>query len=502
MPVPCFLGIDVGTTMVNALVADKNGRVIAVDGTEYDYTQPQPGWAEQDAHHWWECIKRVTARVIADLPEPPVALSVATQGDTMLPVDAQNEPMLPARLWMDNRATSQVQRMLEQLPAEKWRQISGSGLAAYAAAASLAWWADEHPQVFAEAAHFCLVQDYLMKRMTGRYMVDAPNASRTLIVDLQSRNWSEPLMAVAGVGTDRLATVAESGTPVGNLTPEAAAELGLPEETLVVLGAHDQTAAAVGCGAVSPGTVMLSAGTAWVLLGAADGAHIEPQGRVQTYCHALPGSTALLTSYAGGSLLRWARDNLSQLPTAETSDYDTMTADAREAETSERDPLVFLPHFYGSTAPIRSANARGALLGLQLNHTRGDVILALMRGVATQTAAGLATMAKTGYHVAEVRMIGGGAQSPFWAQLVADACGRPIRMPDVSEAAAYGAAMLAAVGSGHLSSVHDIADMVTIRQEIDPRRHAVTISRRLHGRYLQALDNVWEQLANYRRKYQ
>jgi sugar (pentulose or hexulose) kinase len=111
-------------------------------------------------------------------------------------------------------------------------------------------------------------------------------------------------------------------------------------------------------------------------------------------------------------------------------------------------------------------------------------------------------MAKTGYHVAEVRMIGGGAQSPFWAQLVADACGRPIRMPDVSEAAAYGAAMLAAVGSGHLSSVHDIADMVTIRQEIDPRRHAVTISRRLHGRYLQALDDVWDQLANYRRKYQ
>jgi|LSQX01.2.fsa_nt_gb xylulokinase len=499
---PYFLGIDVGTTMVKALVADQSGAVVGTESLEYSYSQPHPGWAEHDAHHWWECIKNVTSRVTAKLSHAPIALAVATQGDAMLPVDARNEPMLPARMWMDSRPNAQVHRMLEQLPEEKWRQIAGSGLAAYAAAASLAWWADEYPQVFAQAAHFCLLQDYLMKRMTNQYVVDASNASRTLIMDLQSRNWSERLMAVAGVDSTRLATVAESGTPVGHLTSEAAADLGLSQDTLVVLGAHDQTAAAVGCGAVFPGTVMLSAGSSWVLLGAADGLHIEPQARLQTYCHAFQDGSAILTAYPGGALLRWARDHLSQLPASELSDYSTMTAEAQAAESSDHNPLIFLPHFYGAASPKRSAHARGALLGLQLNHNRGDVILALMRGVATQTAAGLATMAKTGYHVGEVRMIGGAARSSYWAQLVADACGRTIRMPEVAEAAAYGAAMLAAIGAGYVDSVQEVAEMITIHREITPRRHAVTISRRLHARYLQALDDVWGQLAEYRGKYQ
>ncbi len=497
-----FLGIDVGTTIVKALVADEAGRVVCEETVEYGYSQPRPGWAEQDAEDWWRCLKQVTQAVASRLAQPPVALALSTHGDTMVPVDGDNRPLLPARLWFDGRTTAQVARMLQQAPQEQWRQTTGSGLGVYAAAASLAWWADEHPQIFAQAARFCLVQDFLMARLTGRYMADAPNASRTLIFDIHTRDWCDPLMAIVGVERDRLPAAAESGTPVGNLAPEAAAELNLPEKTLVVLGAHDQTAAAIGCGAVKPGTVMLSTGTAWVVLGAADELHIDAHGRLQTYCHAMPGGIAILGAYAGGSLLRWARDSFSQLADADTADYDTVVAEAQQAEQAGRSPLVFLPHFYGSGPPLRCTYALGAIAGLQLQHTRADIYLSLLRGVATQTASVLATMAELGYEIAEVRMIGGGAQSDFWAQLVADAHGGPLKLPVVSEAAAYGAAMLAAIGSEHINSAEQVAEMVAIRREIAPRPQASTIASEWHAKYLDALDETWQALAAYRTKYQ
>ncbi len=496
-----FLGIDVGTTLVKALVADEAGRVVEEAGVEYGYSQPHPGWAEQNAEDWWGCLKQVTRAVAGRLAEPPVALALSTHGDTMVPVDADNHPLLPARLWLDNRTAAQVARLVDQVPQQQWLEVTGSRLAAYAAAASLAWWADERPAIFARAARFCLVQDYLTARLTGRHLADAPNASRTLIFDLHTRDWCEALLAAVGVERERLPVAAESGTPVGNLTREAAGELGLPPETLVVLGAHDQTAAAIGCGAVKPGTVMLSTGTAWVVLGAADELHIDPGGRLQTYCHAMPGGIAILGAYAGGSLLRWARDNFSQLADADAADYDTIVAEAQAAEQAGRGPLVFLPHFYGSGPPLRRTYALGALTGLQLQHTRADIYLALLRGVATQTAAALATMAEMGYDIGEVRMIGGGAQSDFWAQLVADAHGAPLELPVVSEAAAYGAAMLAAIGSGHLASAEQVAERVAIRKQIVPRPQASAVAPEWHTRYLEALDGTWQALAGYRAEY-
>jgi xylulokinase len=497
-----YLGIDVGTTAIKALVADAGGTVLAQAVMEYGYTQPRPRWAEQDPEDWWECLKQVIAQAVCELSEPPVALALSTQGDTMVPVDAANKPLLPARLWMDGRTGVQVQRMLANLPQDVWRQVTGTSLGEYCAAATLAWWADEAPEVFAHAARFCLVQDFLVARMTGEYLLDASNASRTCLYDLKQRDWSDRLLAVLGVGRERLSQTAESATPIGTLTPRAAAELHLPKDTLVVLGAHDQTAGAVGCGSVSPGTVMLATGTAWVVLGASDKLHFDMRGRLQTYCHATTGGIAILGAYAGGSLLRWARDNLSQLANADTADYADLVIEAEAAETAGRTPLVLLPYFYGTGPPLRQRHASGAILGLQLQHTRGDLYLAILRGVAAQTAAVLNTLEEIGYQVDEVRMIGGGAQSDYWAQLVADAHGHTVKLPAVSEAAAFGAAMLAAVGAGDIASAHEVADLVTLRGEKSPRENTCAIGPEWQERYAAALAETWGKLATYRTRWQ
>lgn len=497
-----YLGIDVGTTAVKALVADRSGTVLSQSGIEYGYSQPRPRWAQQDAEDWWRCLKQVIGQAVCELPEPPVALALSTQGDTMVPVDVANRPLLPARLWMDARTGAQVERMLGELSQDVWLQVTGTSMAEYCAAATVAWWADEEPETFAEAARFCLVQDFLVARMTGHYLVDASNASRTCLYDLKQRDWSDPLLGVAGVGRERLSETAESGTPVGTLTARAAAELGLPQSTLVVLGAHDQTAGAVGCGAVSPGTVMLATGTAWVVLGAADKLHIDMRGGLQTYCHATSGGIAILGAYAGGSLLRWARDNLSQLRDADAADYAGLVSEAQAAESSDHTALVFLPYFYGTGPPLGQRDASGAIIGLQLQHSRGDVYLALLRGVAAQTAAVLQTVEEIGYRVDEVRMIGGGAQSDYWAQLVADAHGHTVKLPAVSEAAAFGAAMLAAVGAGDIGSAHDVADLVTLRGEKAPREGMCPIGPQWQERYAGALGETWGKMAAYRARRQ
>lgn len=491
----CFLGVDVGTTAVKALVVDLQGTARAQASREYAYHQPRPGWVEQDATDWWDCLVDVTRRVTRGLPRPPLALSLSTQGDTMVPVDAEGLPLAPARVWMDRRGARQLARLRQCIPGERWIALTGSALAEYAAAVTLAWWADEMPDVFTAAERFCMVEDYLVGRLCGTYVLDAPNASRSLLFDLHSRDWCDELLAAVGVGRDRLATVAEAGTPVGTLRPEAADALHLPAETLVVVGAHDQTAGAVGCGAVAPGTVMLATGTAWVLLGAATKVH--PAHPLQTYCHAMPGGIAVLAAYAGGAILRWARETLCRDAADALPDYDLLTEEAAESECADRGALAFLPHFYGSGPPWSRRHAFGALAGLRLQHRRGDIIAGILRGVACQTAAALETMVRGGYEPSALRMIGGGARSAYWAQLVADTCGHPVSLPNVTEAAALGAGMLAAVGAGALRDVHSAADLVTIHHHVEPRPEAQVLQPAVMGEYLDALDPVWAALADY-----
>ena len=500
-----YLGLDVGTTAVKALAINEAGVVLGQATAEYRYHQPHPGWVEQDAADWWrlvqDCLRQVTQQVGA----PIKALALSTQGDTAVPLDESGRPLAPARTWMDTRTLPQVARM-NRLGAQRWHQITGSAPGAFAAAASLLWWREEMPEVFARAARFALVADFLVGRLTGRPLLDAPNASRTMLFDIRKRKWSGELMSFVGVTLERLAATAESGTVVGPVLPEVAADLGLEADTRVVLGGHDQTCAAIGCGVIKPGSLLLSCGTAWVVLAATEGP-VSDQGRsLQTYCHAVPGGYASLGAFAGGNLLRWFRDNLwsgeaaRALKSASTDSlegdaaYEAIVREAEEAERVGRPPLLFLPHFYGSFSPQPCAAAKGAWAGLTLAHTRGDLALALLTGVALQTAWVVESLAQQGAPSEDVRMIGGGARSRFWAQLVADALGTEVRLPAVSEAAAYGAALIAATSDGAFADLKEAAGAVHLRDRVAPRARGNEEARRRYRRLFEALVSLWESL--------
>jgi len=211
----------------------------------------------------------------------------------------------------------------------------------------------------------------------------------------------------------------------------------------------------------------------------------------------MPGGIAVLAAHAGGVILRWAREALCPDACGDLPDYDRLTEEALEAEGSGRGELVLLPHFYGSGPPWGRRYAFGAFAGLRLQHNRGDIILGLLRGVAAQTAAALETMTRAGYEVDALRMIGGGARSEYWAQLVADASGHPVSLPSVTEAAALGAAMLAAIGAGALPDVHAAGRLIAIHHHVQPRANAGGLTPATMGEYVEALDATWRALADY-----
>lgn len=495
-----LLGIDVGTTAAKALLVDTAGRVLGAGSAEYPTQQPHPGWSEQEAEDWWRALVAAARQALGQAGgSSVVGLAVSTQGDTLVPVDGDGRPLAPARTWMDTR-TAHLLATLENQVGPGWYETTGSRPGAYAAALTIAWLRQERPAVYDAAARFSLVADFLCQRLTGHAVVDHPNASRTLLFDIHSREWDPHVLSVLGVDCHRLPRAVPAGAVVGPLLPRAAEELGLPPGITVAAGGHDQTCAAVGAGVVRPGNVLLSCGTAWVLLAAADRPLLDPGlQRVQTYCHAVPDTWALLTAHAGGNTLAWLRDAL--WPPGTT--YEQMTAKAAQAAHRSRNcSLLFLPHFYGALSPLWMRHARGCLLGLTLSNTRSEVTLAVMEGVALEVARNSETLRAMGalpdVPHAEIRMIGGGARSDLWGQMVADATGVPVVRPQVREAAAYGAAVLAGVATGVFESVSHATAAVPVHDTLVPAATETAYYRERMELFIQAcqaLRSTWERLA-------
>ena len=221
-----FLGIDIGTTAVKAILVDSSFRVIAQAGGEYPIHTPHRDWAEQDAEDWWTGLIACVREVTTQAPAPVAALALSTQGDTMVPLDAESKPLGPARTWMDARAVDEVAELVELRDPEWWFQRCGMSPQPFHALATVAWLRKNEPDIFAATARFAMVEDFLAERLTGAAVLDAPNASRSIMYDVRERRWGAEPLEVVGIDESRLAETRESGTVVGQLTPAAAEALG------------------------------------------------------------------------------------------------------------------------------------------------------------------------------------------------------------------------------------------------------------------------------------
>lgn len=469
---PLLIGIDSGTTSTKAILFDTAGRVLAEFSKGYEFVDSGPGHIEQNAEDWWRAAADGIRHLAAAAKGKGTvrALALSTQGATVVPVDKGYDPMANAVTWLDKRASRQVERLSASLPPGFALERTGMDLGAWGLLGKIAWWRDERPELFASAAAFAQVNDFLIHRLTGVEASDPSNAVIAGLYNLRSGGWAEELLALAGVSPARLAPIVRSGSAVGVVRPEVAQALGLPPGVIVASGGHDQYCGALGCGVVEEGIGMVSCGTAWVLLVATETLRMDPQHRVLSGVHTAEGRFGLMAAMSNGGI---AWDRMRQIVLG--PDADAINRGELDGELAALDsrgvPIIFLPHLTGAASPWHEPSPRASLIGLEPQDGRAEVMFAVMQGLCLETRCALDVMRELGIEVGCLRIMGGAAKSPIWQQLLADVCQVEVRVPSNTEAACRGAAVLAGVAAGLFpSAIEGCREMLPAEEVVAPRR--------------------------------
>ncbi len=448
------IGIDIGTSGTKALAINPNGKILAEASAGYPCHCPKPLWSEQDPEDWWKATVKVVRAIVkkAKLKGADVAaigLSGQMHGSVFL--DKRNKVIRPALLWNDQRTAAECEEIEKRAGGRKQliKMVANPALTGFTSPKIL-WLRNHEKRNFDRTAKVLLPKDEIRRRLTGEFATDVSDASGMLLLDVVKRKWSKRLLSKLELDADLFAKVYESEEVTGQLTTETAKLLGLTTDCVVVGGAGDCAAGAIGTGIVKKGLLATSIGTSGVVFAHNDQPQFDPQGRLHTFCHAVRGKWLMLgaTLNAGGSL-GWFRDTLC--PGVK---FETLTREA-DATPAGAEGLYFLPYLSGERTPHLDPHARGAFVGLTLKHNRGHLARAVLEGVTFSLRDSLAIMQELGVPMRNIRVTGGGSKSPFWRQLQADVYGKPAIAMVADEGPAYGVALLAAVGAGHYKNISE-----------------------------------------------
>lgn len=447
-----FIGIDSSTTATKALLMTQDGTVVGVSSAEYAYETPHPLWSEQEPGLWWDATCNSIRSVIAEAGITPTEVSgigLTGQMHGLVLLDAAGESLRPAILWNDQRTQAECDEIRAIVGKQRLIDITGNDALTGFTAPKILWVKNHEPTIYAQIAQILLPKDYVRFKLTGQYATDKAGAAGTQLFDVRTRNWSTELLDALGIALAWMPPTFEGTAVTGLISAEAAAQCGLAIGTPVFGGGGDQAANAVGTGAVVDGVVALSLGTSGVVFASSDEPLIEADGRLHAFCHAVPNKwhfMGVMLSAAGS--LRWYHDTFCP-----DMSYDEMTAEAAEIPAGS-DGLLFLPYLTGERTPHPDPLARGAFVGFTVRHTRAHATRAVMEGVAYGFRDMFELMREAGLaDVTQIRASGGGTRSKLWLQILADVLQKEIVTVNTTEGAAFGAAILAAVGTGVFADV-------------------------------------------------
>ena len=475
-----LLGIDVGTSGCKAGVFSTTGALLSLAYQEYDYLHEQPGWAELDTGAVWAKIQatlRQAAGSEAVRGDPIQALCVSSLGEAVVPVgrncQGRRQPLANSRLNFDTRGDETLPALRSGLAAERLYALNGNTLGSPYSLTKLLSIRNGQPELYERADYFLHWSGFVAFMLGAEPQVDYSLANRTLLFDLQQEDWSDELLAWAGLGREKLPPCVPSGQVIGAVSPEAAADLGLPAGIPIVSGAHDQCCNAVGCGVIEPGLAVYGMGTFICMTPVftrRPPAGVMMAGGLNTEHHAVPGQYVSFLYNQGGSLVKWHRDTFAwaeklQAQAAGQDIYPALFAEM----PAEPSTLLALPHFTITGPPEFIGDSSGVLVGLKLETRRGEILKALVEGATFYMREILESLPPTGIEIEEFRAVGGGSKSDAWVQLSADILGRPLVKPKFNEAGVLGAAILAGTGSGVFGSVQEGVDhMVQLGAQYTP----------------------------------
>jgi xylulokinase len=490
------LGIDIGTGGSRALLLAPDGRLIASASSEHaPFRSPQTGWAEQDPEDWWRACQHAIGAALHEAgasAEDVVSIGLTGQMHGAVLLDDSGAVLRPSIIWCDQRTEAECRWLEATIGVERLLSLTANPPLTNFTLAKLLWIQAHEPDIWARARHLLLPKDYVRYRLSGEYAIDVADASGTLLLDVARRRWSQEVISTAGLDPSLLPRLFESPDVCAYVSRAAAAITGLRERTPIVAGAGDQAAGAIGMGITRPGAVSVTIGTSGVVFAATERPAIDPKGRVHTFCHAVPGLWHVMgVTQAAGLSLKWLR---SVLGPGTSLSYDDLTAEAATAPPGA-DGVLWAPYLMGERTPHCDPNVRAALVGLAANHGRPHIIRALMEGVAFSLRDSFTIFSDMRVPIDCVRIGGGGARSKLWRQIQADVFGRAVETVGVEEGAAYGAAILAAVGAGWWPTVHAACDALVGPAAVIPPRANVAahmneryhVYRRLYGA-LQMID--------------
>jgi xylulokinase len=447
-----FLGIDVSTTATKALISDDLGNVLAVASAEYSFETPRPLWSEQHPAVWWQGAQDSIRAVLQQFKIDPAQIGgvgLTGQMHGLVLLDEAGNVLRPAILWNDQRTQMQCDEIHRRIGKARFIQITGNMALTGFTAPKILWVKENEPDVYARVKHVLLPKDYVRYCLTGEYAMDKADGAGTVLMDLHQRDWSEEVLSALDIPRDWMPPLYEGPEITGEVTFEAAQATGLKAGTPVIAGGGDQAAQAVGVGAVKEGIVALTLGTSGVVFATTNDAFIEPEGRLHSFCHSVPGRWHLMgVMLSAAGSLRWYRDTF-----APGVSYDELLAPAQDIPAGS-DGLLFLPYLTGERTPHPDPLARGAFVGLTVRHGMAHCTRAVLEGVAFGLKDSFELMKSAGLgKINQVRVSGGGAKSPLWRQLLADVFETELVTVNTTEGAAYGAALLAGVGVGNWPDV-------------------------------------------------
>jgi xylulokinase len=438
------LGLDLGTSGVRAVAVDLTGKVVAQATRSYPLLSPHPGWTEQNPTDWISAsvsaLKEVSGQIAGDRT---IGLGLSGQMHGMVALNPEGQVIRPAILWNDQRTEQAVSQIEAIVPRSSLIQRTGNPAITGFQLPKIIWLRSEEPEAFAQTQQVLLPKDYLGYVLTGDRFTEPSDASGTGCINLETRQWDTEVLQALGLSADLFPPVIESTAIGGKLKSELTESIGLPAGLPIIAGGGDNAAAAIGLGISSANLRQgsISLGTSGVIFAPLDQPTPDPEGRIHLFCHADGGYHLLGVTLAAAGSLRWYRDTF-----ALHTDYAELMALAERSPAGARG-VLFLPHLAGERSPYLDPNARGAWVNLALAHGQPDLIRALLEGVALSLQAVHQVMTPLSA-VDTLIATGGGAKSKLWLQILANVLQMKLVIPETEEGAAYGAALLAIVGTG------------------------------------------------------
>lgn len=487
-----LIGIDAGTSAIKTVLFDEAGTIVAMASYEYPLYQPENGWAEQNPEDWRKGTLQTLKEVLSQSKvnkEEIRGIGIAGQMHGLVMLDEGGCVIRPSIIWCDQRTNEEVEDMLQMMPREKWIELTANPPLTGWTAAKLLWVRKHEPQNYEKCRHILLPKDYIRYILTGEFATDVSDASGMQLLDVAHRCWSDKVLEVLNINRQLLPSVYESYEITGTILPDVAELTGLSMQTVVVAGAGDNAAAAVGTGVVKEGMSFTTIGTSGVVFAHSDEMILDSKGRVHTCCHAVPNAWHVMgVTQAAGLSLKWFKDNFCenyiQKASAEHIDvYELINQDIEEVPMGS-DRLIYLPYLMGERTPHLDPDCRGVFFGLSAIHSKAHLLRAVMEGVSYSLCDCNDILKEMGIQVNQMMACGGGGKSPIWRQMLADMYNCDVLTTHQSEGPAIGAAILAGVGCGIYPSVQSACErLITVKSVSSPVLENIRYYKEAHDLY-------------------